>query len=97
MRAWMVGAAMLLWGGSAQAQGAHKTVVVFADAAPQMKLVIGGLWLAFFLSGVHPTIAGVLAAFTIPARTRLSGEEFITRGRALLPDTVVWRARKEGS
>jgi NhaA family Na+:H+ antiporter len=47
-------------------------------------LGIGGLWLAFFLSGVHPTIAGVLAAFTIPARTRLSGEEFITRGRALL-------------
>jgi Na+:H+ antiporter, NhaA family len=47
-------------------------------------LGIGGLWLAFFLSGVHPTIAGVLAAFTIPARTRLSGEEFITRSRALL-------------
>jgi Na+:H+ antiporter, NhaA family len=47
-------------------------------------LGIGGLWLAFFLSGVHPTIAGVLAAFTIPARTRLSGEEFVTRGRVLL-------------
>lgn len=47
-------------------------------------LGIGGLWLAFFLSGVHPTIAGVLAALTIPAQTRLSGEEFITRSRALL-------------
>ncbi len=47
-------------------------------------LGIGGLWLTFLVSGVHPTIAGVLAAFTIPARTGLSGEEFITRSRALI-------------
>lgn len=37
------------------------------------------VWLAFLQSGVHATIAALLMAFTIPARTRIDGGQLVAR------------------
>jgi Na+:H+ antiporter, NhaA family len=42
------------------------------------------VWWAVLKSGVHATVAGILLAFTIPARTFLEKSEFLTQGRWLL-------------
>jgi NhaA family Na+:H+ antiporter len=44
------------------------------------------LWVDVLASGIHATVAGVMLAMTIPARTKINEDEFVVRGEAALDE-----------
>ncbi len=58
---------------------------VIGVSSPIVYFILGTLiWLAFLQSGVHATLAAVLMAFTIPARTRLDGDPLLGRLESMM-------------
>ncbi|CAA9556351.1 MAG: Na+/H+ antiporter NhaA type [uncultured Thermomicrobiales bacterium] len=44
------------------------------------------VWVAVFESGIHGTLAGILVALTVPARSWINPSEFLLRGRQAIDD-----------
>ena len=76
MRPLMVGLAMIILSFIFTRMGVRNAMVFV--------LMAGVIWVEFFLSGVHATIAGVLFAFTVPADARYETPLFISRINKLL-------------
>jgi NhaA family Na+:H+ antiporter len=70
--------------------GIYLTILIIANRLGVRNTIfyaivgIGGVWLAFLLSGVHATIAAVLAAFTIPASVKVNEAYYIKKLDLLL-------------
>jgi NhaA family Na+:H+ antiporter len=49
-------------------------------------VLVLGVWLAVFASGVHATAAGILVAMVVPVRARIRPKRFVSIARAQLAE-----------
>ena len=49
-----------------------------------LAVLVVGVWIGVFASGIHATIAGILIAFLVPVRGRIDPREFLEIGRKRL-------------
>ena len=60
-------------------------------------IIVGvGVWYYMFKSGIHPTIAGVLVAFTVPATNNIRLKHFTQSIRDFLDDFRIEKAKEGG-
>lgn len=76
----------LMWGGIVMTLMIGANLIGIRNTLFYAILGIGGLWLAFLMSGIHATIAAVLAAFTIPATTKIKETYFMGKSQKLVDE-----------
>jgi NhaA family Na+:H+ antiporter len=72
--------------------GGFLSILIFANILGVRNTIfyavigIGGFWMAFLLSGIHATIAGIIAALTIPANVKIQDNRFVKKMNTLTND-----------
>jgi NhaA family Na+:H+ antiporter len=72
--------------------GGFLSILIFANVLGVRNTIfyavigIGGFWMAFLLSGIHATIAGIIAALTIPANAKIQDSRFVKKMNTLTND-----------
>jgi NhaA family Na+:H+ antiporter len=78
----------IAWGALSGATAVLLILIGFnvTGVRPLWPYLLGGgmLWYFVHESGIHPTVAGVVLAFTIPTHTRINAAQFSQEARALL-------------